>query len=286
VYFGDDLVTDGDEAVAEEIDKTVISDSGIQMSRSSSSSPLPLSTYEESEDGTPPKAESDGNNNLSHNIKAGSANSEAEKALKLNIVPEDGSGHEYRYSVRHVSPTSSDSNLTADDKTVDSSASGVTIGFSSGGLASVTSFSQRPVVKSSSLPISEKLSSGGEFDAKPATSQWSLDSGLSSVVGPPVTYNFTKDIFEEISFKMLSSGNLTKSENNVTATNVRKASVPWKANYFEDGVATQTQEDVVCPGCRQVFPPRLHYKFLDHFETCQNNVKDTPTRSSNAKLRN
>ncbi|PNF15350.1 hypothetical protein B7P43_G00993 [Cryptotermes secundus] len=292
VYFGDDLVTDGDEAVAEDLDKTALSDSELPRSRSSSSSPPPLSTYEEGEEGTQHKAQSDGNNNLPHNVKARSANSEAvgraEKALELNIVPEDSSEHEYKYSVHHISPNSSDSNLTADDKTVDSSASGVTIGFSSGGLASVTSFSQRPVVKSSSLPISEKLSFNGEYDAKPASSLWSLDSGLSSVVGPPMTYNnfTTKGIFEEKSFKMLSSGNLTKSENNVTATNVRKASVPWKANYFEEGVATQTREDVVCPGCGQVFPPRLHLKFLDHFEMCQNNVKDTSKRISNVKLRN
>lgn len=287
VYFGDDLVTDGDEAVAEDIDKTVISDSEVPRSRSSS--PPPLSTCEE---GTLHKAQSDGNNNLSHNVKARSTNSEAveraEKTLELNIVPEDSSGHEYQYSVRHVSPTDSGSNLTADDKTVDSSASGVTIGFSSGGLASVTSFSQRPVVKSSSLPISEKLSFDGEYDAKLASSKWSLDSGLSAVVGPPMTYSSitARGIFEEKSFKMLSSGNLTKSENNVTATNVRKASVPWKANYFEEGVATQTREDVVCPGCGQVFPPRLHLKFLDHFEICQKNVNDTPKRISNVKLRN
>jgi hypothetical protein len=289
VYFGDDLVTDGDEAVAEDLDKTAISDSEVPSSRSSS--PPPLTTYEEGEEGTLHKAQSDGNNNLSHNVKAGSTNSEAveraEKALELNIVPEDSSGHDYQYSVLHVSPTSSGSSLTADDKTVDSSASGVTIGFSSGGLASVTSFSQRPVVKSSSLPISEKLSFDDGCDAKLASSQWSLDSGLSSVVGPPTTYsNFTKDIFENRSFKMLSSGSLTKSENNVAATNIRKSTVPWKANYFEEGVATQTREDVVCPGCGQVFPPKLHLKFLDHFEMCQNNVKDTPKRISNVKLRN
>lgn len=289
MYFGDDLVTDGDEAVAEDLDKTAISDS--EVPRSTSSSPPPLSTYEEGEEGTLHKAQSDGNNNVSHNVKAGNTNSEAaekaEKTLELNIVPEDSSGDEYQYSVLRASPTTSGSNLTADDKTADTSASGVSIGFSSGGLASVTSFSQRPVVKSWSLPISEKLSFDGGCDAKLATSQWSLDSGLSSVVGPPTTYsNFTKDMFEKKSFKMLSSGSLAKSENNVTATSIQKSSVPWKANYFEEGVATQTREDVVCPGCGQVFPPKLHLKFLDHFEMCQINVKDTPKRIRNVKLRN
>jgi hypothetical protein len=284
VYFGDDLVTDGDEVVTEDLDKAVISDSEVPRSRSSS--PPLQSTYEEGEGGPLQKAQSDSNNNLSQNITAGNTNSEsverAEKALELNIVPEDSSGDEC-----HVSPTISGSNLTADDKTADSSASGVTIGFSSTGLASVTSFSQRPVVKSSSLPISEKLSFDGECDAKLATSQWSLDSCLSSVVGPLMTYsNFTKDLFEKKSFKILSSGGLTKSENNVTTTNVQKSSVPLKANYFEEGVATQTREDVVCPGCGQVFPPRLHLKFLDHFEMCQNNIKDMSKRISNVKLKN
>jgi hypothetical protein len=207
----------------------------------------------------------------------------AEKALELNIVSEDSSGHEYHYPVHHGSPNSSSCNITTDDNTADSSASGVTIGFSSGGLASVTSFSQRPVVKSSSLPISEKLSFDGEYDAKPASSQWSLDSGLSSVIGPPMTYN---DFTMKGIFKQKSSRNLTKSENDVTATYVQKASVPWKVNYFEEGVATQTREDVVCPGCGEVFPPRLHLKFLDHFEMCQSNIKDTPKRIGGITSRN
>jgi hypothetical protein len=286
VYFGDDLVTDGDEAVADDLDKTVISHNEMLRSRSSSveESPPPLSPNEEAQEETMHKTKSDGNNNLSHTVKAASSHTEAvegrEKALELNIAPEDNSGHEYRYSILHISPANSGSNLAADDKSVDSSASGVTIGFSTSGLAAVTSFSQRPVVKSSSLPISEKIHFGSECDVKPTISQWSLDSGLSSVVGPPVTYNFTKDMFEEKkSFKMLSSGNLTKSESNVTTSNVRKASVPWKAKYSEEGVATQTQEDVICPGCGQVFPPRLHLKFLDHFEVCQKNIKDASKRS-------
>jgi hypothetical protein len=287
VYFGDDLVTDGDEAIADDLDKTVISHNEILRSRSSSveDSPSALSPNEEAQEETAHKMESDGSSSLCHKVKAEGPHIEAverrEKALELNIAPEDNSGHEYRYSVLHISPTNSGSNLTADDKSVDTSASGVTIGFSTSGLAAVTSFSQRPVVKSSSLPISEKIHFGGESDVKPTISQWSLDSGLSSVVGPPVTYNFTKDVLKEKkSFKMLSSGNLTKSESNVTTSYVQKGSVPWKAKYFEDGVATQTQEDVICPGCGQVFPPRLHLKFLDHFEVCQKNIKDASKRSS------
>lgn len=292
VYFGDDLVTDGDEATAVGLDKTVLSDSEILRSRSSSVEdfPPPLSYYEEADEGTKHKTESDGDISLLHKVKGVSALSDtvkkSERALELNIVPEDSSGHECRCSVLHVSPASSGSNLTADDKPVDSSASGVTIGFSSGGLASVTSFSQRPVVKSSSLPISERINFDDKCDMKPAISRWSLDSGWSSVVGPPSTYNFAKDTFEEKSFNLVSSGNLTKSENNVTTRNVRKASVPWEAKYFEEGVATQTREDVICPGCGQVFPPRLQLKFLDHFEVCQKNVHDTCKRSSNVKPRN
>lgn len=292
MYFGDDLVTDGDEATAVGLDKTVLSDSEILRSRSSSVEdyPSPLPYYEEGDEGTKHKTESDGDISLLHKVKGVSALSEtverSERALELNIVPEDSSGHECTYSVLHISPASSGSNLTADYKPVDSSASGVTIGFSSGGLASVTSFSQRPVVKSSSLPISERMNFDDKCDMKPAVSQWSLDSGWSSVVGPPSTYSFLKDTFEEKSFNLVSSGNLTKSENNVTAANVRKASVPWEAKYFEEGVATQTREDVICPGCGQLFPPRLQLKFLDHFEVCQKTVQDTPKRSSNVKPRN
>ncbi|XP_021938756.1 uncharacterized protein LOC110839157 isoform X3 [Zootermopsis nevadensis] len=286
VYFGDDLVTDGDEAVGDDLEKTAVSRGEMPRSRSSSvdESPPPLSLNEDVQEEIMHRTKSDGNNNLSHTVKVASSCAEIvegrEKALELNIAPEDDSGHEYRYSVLHVSPANSGSNLTADDKSMDSSASGVTIGFSASGLAAVTSFSQRSVVKSSSLPISEKIQFGSEIEENPAISQWSLDSGLSSVVGPPVTYNFTKDVFEEKkSFKTLSSGNLTKSESNVTTSNVRKGSVPWKARYSEEGVATQTQEDVICPGCGQVFPPRLHLKFLDHFEVCQKNMKDSSKRS-------
>jgi len=232
VYFGDDLVTDGDEAAADGLDKTVFSDGEILRSRSSSveDSPLPLSCHEEPHEGTKHTTESDGDISLLHKVKGVSALSEgverSEKALELNIVPEDSSEHECKYSVLHISPASSCSNLTADDKPVDSSASGVTIGFSTGGLASVTTFSQRPVVKSSSLPISERINSEDKCDMKPAVSHWSLDLGWSSVVGPPSTYNFAKDTCKEKSFSLVSSGNLTKSENNVNTTNVRKASVP------------------------------------------------------------
>lgn len=285
-------MTDGDETTADGLDKTVPSDGEILRSRSSSveDSPPPLSCYEEPHEGTKHKTESDGEISLLHTVKGVSALSEAlersEKALELNIAPEDSSGHECSYSVLHISPASSGSNLAADDKAVDSSASGVTIGFSTGGLASVTSFSPRPVVKSSSLPISERINSEDKCDIKPAVSHWSLDLGWSSVVGPPSTYSFAKDTREEKSFSLVSSGKLTKSENNVATTNVQKASVPWEAKYFEEGVATQTQEDVICPGCGQVFPPRLQLKFLDHFEVCQKNVQDTPKRSSNIRLRN
>ncbi|XP_069697901.1 uncharacterized protein [Periplaneta americana] len=285
LYFGDDLTTDGDEAHADEVDKPVMTLDTLR-SRSSSldCSPPPLSPLEPVH-----QTESDGNNNFA-NRGGGTLHETAEttdRPLGLNISTEDNSGHEYRRSVLHISPTSSGSNLTTEDLAVDSSASGVTIGFSSGGLASVTSFSQRPVVKSSSLPISEKINFDGDSDMKATMSGLSLDSGWASVVGPPPTNDFFKDNFQEKkAFKMLSSKNLTKSEGNVTTTNVRKASVPWKAKYFEEGVATQTREDVICPGCGQVFPPSLHLKFLDHFEICQKNVKDVPKRTSIVRSRN
>lgn len=134
---------------------------------------------------------------------------------KLCLMEESHDDDHYSCSVLHISPTASGSSISGD---------GVTIGFNSNGLASVTSFSERSVVKSSSMPI--------------------------SIARPPVSVLATK----------------SNSENNVT---VRKNSVPWKAKYFEEGVATQTKDDVICPGCGQIFPPNLQIEFLDHFEVCQ-----------------
>ncbi|KAJ9584551.1 hypothetical protein L9F63_021109 [Diploptera punctata] len=128
----------------------------------------------------------------------------------------------YSCSVVHISPTASGSSISGDS---------VTIGFNSSGLASVTSFSEHPVVKSSS-----------DTDAN---FKW-------SIARPPVS---------DDKIKVRSSSN--------SEVNVRKTSVPWKAKYFEEGIATQTKEDVICPGCGQIFPPNLQIEFLDHFEVCQ-----------------
>ncbi|PSN40130.1 hypothetical protein C0J52_23822, partial [Blattella germanica] len=194
---------------------------------------------------------------------------------KLQPAGLENAEHRYSCSVLHISPTASGSSLESEESSITSS--GVTIGFSSNGLASVTSFSERPVVKSSSMPISDSHSA-----LRPTFSQWSLDSGWASVVGPPLINRVSRNTSEEKSFTMMKSKNLTKSENNVTVNNVRKTSVPWKAKYFEDGIATETREDVVCPGCGQVFPPDLHLEFLDHFELCQKSAKDSSKKKCNA----
>ncbi|XP_047485598.1 LOW QUALITY PROTEIN: mucin-5AC-like [Penaeus chinensis] len=42
-----------------------------------------------------------------------------------------------------------------------------------------------------------------------------------------------------------------------------------KAAPANDGVATMTRRDLVCPSCQMLFPPEKHLQFLDHFEVCR-----------------
>ncbi|CAB3363740.1 Hypothetical predicted protein [Cloeon dipterum] len=42
----------------------------------------------------------------------------------------------------------------------------------------------------------------------------------------------------------------------------------WSGNAAEEGVLTQTSEQVICPRCQRVFPPDQHLDFLDHFDHC------------------
>lgn len=98
------------------------------------------------------------------------------------------------------------------------------------GLATVTSFVQIPISKSLSAPEGKS----GKFFLAPRKS---VDSIKFSSVTPPVTF-------------ISAAG----SEG---------------CDSMLDGTVTQTMEDVICPSCRAVFPPKMHLKFLDHFESCQ-----------------
>ncbi|KAG8240454.1 hypothetical protein J437_LFUL003168 [Ladona fulva] len=53
---------------------------------------------------------------------------------------------------------------------------------------------------------------------------------------------------------------------------------------YEEGVLTQTREDVICPGCGKVFHPEIHLQFLKHFGECQSRNK--AIKSSISKTRN
>ncbi|XP_063221307.1 uncharacterized protein LOC134530424 isoform X7 [Bacillus rossius redtenbacheri] len=132
----------------------------------------------------------------------------------------------------------------------DRSRSGVTIGFTSDGRAAITTFANFPVAKSSSLPV-ERASEGAAS---------SISTSASEDIGRLKSWLPSLDI----------------------ATPPRSADVPTrdacalepsgrrrKANYYEDGVATQTEENIICPGCGHVFPPKHQLDFLDHFEMCQ-----------------
>uniref|UniRef100_A0A1B6DIQ2 Uncharacterized protein n=2 Tax=Clastoptera arizonana TaxID=38151 RepID=A0A1B6DIQ2_9HEMI len=98
------------------------------------------------------------------------------------------------------------------------------------GLSTVTSFVQIPISKSLSAP--EK--NGDRFLLEPRKS---VDSIKFSSVTPPLTL----------------------------------------INHFEskdhdsmlEGTETQTMDIIKCPSCTATFPPKMHLKFLDHFESCQ-----------------
>ncbi|XP_075223524.1 uncharacterized protein LOC142325538 isoform X2 [Lycorma delicatula] len=108
--------------------------------------------------------------------------------------------------------------------------------FTTNGGATVTSFMQIPIVKSSSAPDSKPESTMKSFKT-------SLDSfNMSSSSSAPVALISTaEDSYDSKKYE----------------------------NHVDEGIETLTREDVICLSCGSVFPPKMHIMFLDHFESCQ-----------------
>nr|XP_027222802.1 putative GPI-anchored protein pfl2 [Penaeus vannamei] len=53
-----------------------------------------------------------------------------------------------------------------------------------------------------------------------------------------------------------------------------------KAAPANDGVATMTRRDLVCPSCQMLFPPEKHLQFLDHFESSSSSPSSSSSSSS------
>lgn len=115
----------------------------------------------------------------------------------------------------------------------------------------VTSSVRIPITKSSSAPV-RKTNKPSVRDLP----RMSLDSIKFSATSPPIT---------------------------LVNTAAAPASGRDATNDF-DGIETLTSDDVICPGCGTVFPPKLHLKFLDHFESCQtaNRNNNSPNSHSNS----
>nr|CAD7593747.1 unnamed protein product [Timema genevievae] len=253
---------------------------------------------------------SDGNNNVKTLFKERSSDSlnkfvpkatcsNNDNVATLNIVPENYLPRgclprKVSSSVLQISPTSSTSLVseahTSSDSGVngDAGANAVSIGFSSNGLASVTTFSQIPIAKSFSLPLSQEVKNNNRTRAIAQSASDDLSKASSSrrkksfystvwsaepIVAPPSLDRLKN--FSESSLSMDNNGKSLCSETAATGgsttTMVNRKAPSWKSKYSEEGITTQTKEDVICPGCGKVFPPIHHLKFLDHFEACQSN---------------
>nr|CAD7571320.1 unnamed protein product [Timema californicum] len=321
LYFSDDLTSDG---VRKKSDSTSSSE---ELPRPRSRSveeilkfPKENSELKDRKSGVPstslcqsnvfvkPKV-SDGNNNVKTMFKERSSDSlnkfvpkatcsNKDNVATLNIVPENYLPRgcvprKVSSSVLQIPPTSSTSLVSEvhtsseNDVNRDTGANAVSIGFSSNGLATVTTFSQIPIAKSFSLPLSQEvknnnrklaIAQSASYDLSKASSSHRKKSFYSTVwsaepiVAPPSLDEFKK--FSESSLPMDNNGKSLCSETAATGgstTMVNRKPPSWKSKYSEEGVATQTKEDVICPGCGMVFPPIHHLKFLDHFEKCQSN---------------
>ncbi|XP_066991610.2 uncharacterized protein [Anabrus simplex] len=194
-------------------------------------------------------------------------------------------------SVVHITPSGSGSSIEPDAGVGElgvseesMAASGVTIGFNSSGLASVMAFSHTPVAKSSSLPTPEgnrRKTSLADDRVNPLVTRWSFDSQVSNfpIASPPITQNFAASA-DSLTKKMLNDASVAVIPGSegaaclASSVPVPRKSPSWKMSYYDEGAPTQTEDDVICPGCGQIFPPKLHIKFLDHFEKCQSNERD------------
>lgn len=120
------------------------------------------------------------------------------------------------------------------------------------GQPTVTSSVRIPITKSSSAPV-RKTNRPSVRDVP----RMSLDSIKFSAASPPITL-------------------------------INTAAAPATgrdATSDFDGIETLTSDDVICPGCGTVFPPKLHLKFLDHFESCQtSNRNNNSHNNSNTVL--
>nr|CAD7427998.1 unnamed protein product [Timema monikensis] len=321
LYFSDDLTSDGvrkksDSSSSseelprprsrsvEEILKLPKEDSEVKDRKSG----LPSTSLCQSNVLVKPKV-SDGNNNVKTMFKERSSDSlnkfvpkatcsNKDNVATLNIVPENYLPRgcvprKVSSSVLQIPPTSSTSLVSEvhtsseNDVNRDTGANAVSIGFSSNGLASVTTFSQIPIAKSFSLPLSQEVKNNNRTLAIAQSASDDLSKASSSrrkksyystvwsaepIVAPPSLDKFKK--FSESSLPMDNNGKSLCSETSATGSStkiVNRKPPSWKSKYSEEGVATQTKEDVICPGCGKVFPPIHHLKFLDHFEACQSN---------------
>ncbi|XP_059475386.1 uncharacterized protein LOC132196623 isoform X2 [Neocloeon triangulifer] len=81
-----------------------------------------------------------------------------------------------------------------------------------------------------------------------------FEDGLASVT----SFTYPPDTPFSISSKSLE----------IPAANSDGETEDWCQGRNDEGVLTQTNEQVICPRCKRVFPPDKHIDFLDHFDHC------------------
>jgi hypothetical protein len=93
----------------------------------------------------------------------------------------------------------------------------------------------------------------------------------TSVEKTPITIGFDGGLASVQTFSVTDSSNkLSVLQIAAPPVSSKGASNDWdKHNSDEEGVLTQTQENVVCPRCGKFFTPDKHIEFLDHFDECQ-----------------
>lgn len=108
------------------------------------------------------------------------------------------------------------------------------------------------------------LTSETSVNAAPAPITIGFEDGLASVQ----TFSFPSS---EISSKKMSVLQIAAPP---VSTDVFKE---WQKQSIEeeDGILTQTRENISCPRCGRIFPPEKHLKFLDHFDECQEQKFDS-----------
>lgn len=156
--------------------------------------------------------------------------------------------------IQSSAPSSIDTELAADSGATPGV---VTIGFNNG-LASVTSFAYPPTDNNNSSTV-------GQHRKASLESEWSF---LGS--------EYVKRDANSLSTKKLE----TETKSLDSAMNITCPEFPNVTAEQDEGVLTQTRQDIICPGCGLIFPPESHLKFLDHFEECQKDYKDYSKNTS------